>query len=306
MPFKRLYLLFLIVPALFLSCRKSYNRMGANTASRKEMINVVAKESSGDYASKKEVSVQELLHLKMSSSKKGILLTRIGYISSYNRGTKCPNWVAWHLTAEHTEGLYPREGVPYYADDGTVYGIGHVTPETCKNQYIVDLEVDEPRQHLEDWTREYNMSHGHMCPAGDNKWDKAAINQSFLLTNMCPQDERLNSGGWNTLEDKCRKWARKYGDIYIVTGPIFYEGARRSMGKNKIGIPDAFFKVVLCVNGAPKAIGFIYQNNSSSQSMKDCIHSVDEVEEIAGMDFFYSLTDSIEGEVEAMADLSEW
>lgn len=36
------------------------------------------------------------------------------------------------------------------------------------------------------------------------------------------------------------------------------------------------------------------------------VQSVDEVEEKAGMDFFYSLPDSIEDEVEAMADLSVW
>ena len=30
------------------------------------------------------------------------------YIASYNKDTKCPNWVAWHLTAGHADGSYKR------------------------------------------------------------------------------------------------------------------------------------------------------------------------------------------------------
>lgn len=234
------------------------------------------------------------------------ILERLGYITSYNHDTKCPNWVAWHLTKERTDGPFPRKGVPYYDENGTAIGIGDVTPETQRGDYFLDLESKEPRQQLSDWTRDYNMSHGHMCPAGDNKWDKAAMNQSFLLTNMCPQDEKLNGGGWKKLEEKCRTWANQYGGIYIVAGPIFNEPITRTLGEGKIAVPDAFFKVVLCLEGTPKAIGFLFKNDSSSQSIKDCVCSVDSVEELTGFDFFYSLPDDIEDVVESDANLSKW
>ena len=234
------------------------------------------------------------------------ILVRKGYCTSYNNETKCPNWVAWHLSREHTDGQFSRNGVPYYAEDGTVYGIGNITAEICKNGYFVDLEAKEPRQQLSDWTREYNMSHGHMCPAGDNKWDKVAMNQSFLLTNMCPQDEKLNGGGWQKLEEKCRSWANRFGEIYIVAGPIFNEPISRTIGEGQIAVPDAFFKVVLCIEGFPKAIGFIYKNDSSSQSIKDCVCSVDVVEELVGFDFFSSLPDKIEETIESESDLGQW
>ena len=234
------------------------------------------------------------------------ILKRIGYIVSYNNATKCPNWVSWHLIAEHTDGPYSRKGVPYYEDDGTVYGIGSVTPEMCKNGYVVDLESKEPRQLIDDWTGDYNMSHGHMCPAGDNKWNKAAINQTFLLTNMCPQDEKLNGGGWKSLEEKCRKWANHYGDIYIVTGPIFNGSINRTLGKGKIAIPDAFFKVILCLQGEPKAIGFVYSNDSSTQSMRDKVCSVDDIEDLTGFNFFSVLPDEIENQIESVSDYNSW
>lgn len=234
------------------------------------------------------------------------ILSRKAYTTSYNCNTKCPNWVAWYLTRERTDGPFSRKGVPYYSNDGSVEGIGYVTQETCRNGYFVDLEAKEPRQHLSDWTREYNMSHGHMCPAGDNKWDKAAMNQSFLLTNMCPQDEKLNGGGWKKLEEKCRIWANLYGIIYIVAGPVFNEPITRTLGDGKIAVPDTFFKVVLCLEGTPKAIGFLYRNDSSNQSMKDCVCSVDDIEEISGFDFFYSLPNDIEDAVESDSNLEKW
>jgi endonuclease G len=56
----------------------------------------------------------------------------------------------------------------------------------------------------------------------------------------------------------------------------------------------------------PKAIGFIYSNDDSNQSMNRNVHSVDEIEEVVGMDFFYHLPDSIEGYVEEMKDLFVW
>ena len=58
------------------------------------------------------------------------ILERLGYITTYNHDTKCPNWVAWHLTKERTDGPFPKKGVPYYDEDGTAIGIGDVTPET--------------------------------------------------------------------------------------------------------------------------------------------------------------------------------
>lgn len=232
------------------------------------------------------------------------LLVRLAYTTSYNRDTHCPNWVSWRLVREHTDGPFSRNEVPYYTEDGTIIGIGRVTSETIKNSYILDLESEVPRQQLTDWSTDYNMSHGHLCPAGDNKWDKAAINQTFLLTNMCPQDKNLNNGGWRALEEKCRTWAKLYGDIFIVAGPVFKGEPSRYLGQ--IAIPDAFFKVVLCMQTQPKAIGFLYHNDSSSQSIQETFCTIDDVEAITGFDFFSQLDDSIEDDIESHCNLNDW
>ena len=127
-----------------------------------------------------------------------VILQRKGYTTSYNRNTKTPNWVAWHLTDAHTRGRFQRK-------------------EEVFNE---DTSVPTPRATNMDY---YNSRYdrGHMCPAGDNKWDKEAMTESFLFTNICPQNHGLNKYEWNDIEMKCREWARKYGAIDIVCGPIF-------------------------------------------------------------------------------------
>lgn len=211
------------------------------------------------------------------------ILVREGYTTSYNKNTKNANWVAWHLTREHTSGQWSRKGIPY----------------------IVDTEVKGPRQELEDYySTTLTIDHGHMCPAGDNKWSAKAMEQTFLLTNMCPQNSALNRGDWEELESRCRGWANHYGEIWIACGPMFNEGYK-TIGDG-VGVPDAFYKVVLRTGKKPKALGFIYPNESAHHSMSHYLMSVDEVEERTGIDFFFNLPDEIENVVEASSNLNEW
>lgn len=221
---------------------------------------------------------------KLSKSMSEQIVSRKGYTASYNISTKNPNWVAWNLTREHASGSVPRY-----------------------KGYIDDYEIQGYVPKEEDW---YNMpsslSHGHMCPAGDNKWDEKAMEQTFLLSNMCPQTQKLNSGSWNKLEEKCRDWARRYGSIYIVCGPVYESDSPSTMGTAKIWIPDAFYKVILCMEGTPKAIGFIYANDEQPHNMQQSVRTVDEIETITGIDFFCSLPDDIENSIESIANFNNW
>lgn len=211
------------------------------------------------------------------------LLRRTGYTASYNRELRIVNWVAWHLTANHTSGPHKRKGIAY----------------------TEDTEVPAPRATTFDY-QQSGYDRGHMCPSGDNKWSREAQQDCFLLSNMCPQDHNLNGGDWNELEMACRRWAREYGDLYIVCGPVLYRQRHKTIGRNKITVPEAFFKVILCLQGEPKAIGFIYKNNLGNRPMDSYVNSIDEVERITGIDFFPSLPDDMEEKVEKEENISIW
>ena len=141
---------------------------------------------------------------------------------------------------------------------------------------------------------------GHMCPAGDNKWDVTAMQESFLMTNVCPQYKGLNSGVWNDIEIKCRDWARDEGDVYIVCGPVFFENRkeRELIGASRIPVPDAFFKVVLSNKHKGNGIGFVCENRGGGYDLNDYSMSINEVEELTGIDFFPALPDAMEDRIE--------
>ena len=211
------------------------------------------------------------------------LLRRVGYVVSYNPETHIPNWVAWQLTESHTTGPYKRKGIEFQEDN----------------------EAEGVKVNTFDYSRS-GYDRGHMCPSGDNKWDKTAQQQSFLMTNICPQNRNLNAGDWNEMENQCRKWAKQYGRIYIVAGPILYNQKHKTIGKAKVVVPEAFFKVVLCMEGTPKAIGFIYKNEAGNRPKGDYVNSIDAIERITGFDFFPALEDALEAKVEAEANLADW
>lgn len=302
-----LFIFILCVILLTVSCRRAHTRnkekyaQSETTVRANQLVSIAAGPQKVITASEKQFTPRKTL------SKEEILLHRIAYELSYNTETRQPNWVAWRLTSDHTDGPFPRKGVPYYDESGKAIGISSFTDDVVRGDYIVDLDVPSPRQEHNDWKEHpAGIDHGHMCPAADCKWDKGAMNQSFLLTNMCPQNHDLNGGVWDKLENKCRTWAKRFGELYLVAGPIFKNDERRFFGINKIPIPDAFFKVILCTSGNPKALGFIFPNNCTQHKLEDYALTVDDVENATGIDFFPALPDSIENEVEAHANIDDW
>lgn len=195
------------------------------------------------------------------------ILTRKAYVVSYNRDSRQPNWVAWRLTKDHTDGPVPRPATAWHDDK----------------------EVPQPRAYWQDY-RGTEWDRGHMCPAGDNKWDSVAMYESFLMTNACPQNKAMNSGTWNQIEMDCRKWARRYGEVVIVCGPLFLNQEHDSIGQHCIPVPEAFFKVVALLDpDNPKGIGYIVRNNEGRQKRDSYTNTIAEVERITGLTFFPDL-----------------
>ncbi len=210
------------------------------------------------------------------------ILIRRSYVLSYNKELKLPNWVAWKLTADHVDGNAPR-----------------------RNSFREDLDVPRPRATPADY-KGSGWSRGHMCPSGDNKWDPQANHETFLLTNICPQNANLNSGLWNSIEMDCRKWAKKWGEVFIICGPLPLRSPYETIGDNKVAVPKAFFKIVLCLGDSPKAFGFTVKNRSGEKKNDLYYNSVREIERLTNIDFLPLLPDSIEDRIETHADMAEW
>lgn len=205
-----------------------------------------------------------------------------GFTLSFNRRTHLPNWVAWELTADEARGTGKRSG--RFWQDKTVRG--------CASP---------------DDYRHTGYDRGHMAPAGDMKWSPEAMNDCFSMANMCPQVKSLNSGAWNTLEQKCRNRAIADSVVYIVAGPIPGEEPLAHIGDTGVDVPRRYFKVIISPYARiPQGIGFIMPNSYVEGGIQPCAVSIDSVESLTGYDFFAALPDSIENQLEAQCNFNRW
>ena len=69
--------------------------------------------------------------------------------------------------------------------------------------------------------------------------------ECFYLSNMVPQvGKGMNQGIWKDLEEKVRKWAIARGELFIFTGPVYEGGAKETIGKNRVAVPSALYKII--------------------------------------------------------------
>ena len=222
-----------------------------------------------------------------------IILHRKGYTVSYNPTTKIPNWVAWHLTADHTSGQAKRKGVEFHED----------------------TDVPEPRANTFDYMQS-GYDRGHICPSADRQNSKDANEQTFYLSNMQPQINGFNAGVWMNMEDHLRNtWnTSTYRDILYVCKGGTIDNTSQIAGytrNSKLIVPKYFFAAILAVkNGQYKAIGLWFEHKKNSdKNLSNYIVSIDELEKLTGIDFFCNLPDSIENKVESATKaemLSDW
>ena len=206
-----------------------------------------------------------------------------GFTLSYNSTTLIPNWVAYELTSSEVDGTYPRG-----------------------NGFGMDLNYNGKQAMREDYSNS-GWDKGHMAPAADMKWSRTAMYESFFLTNICPQDHDLNGNDWLTLEKLVREWAKQFGNVYVICGPIIGNNVYGTIGDNNVVVPDAFFKAILVVQGFHyHAIAFIMQNESVHHRIQEYALTVNDLEAICGLDLFPNIDDSIEEIIESDLYLKFW
>ena len=112
------------------------------------------------------------------------ILVRRGYTVSYNLKHNLPNWVAWELTPDKL-----------------------IERESRSDKFLPDPDLPEDVAVTTDDYKRSGWDRGHMCPAGDNRWHWRAMQESFYMTNICPQHHNLNRGDWKEATGK--NWKRR-------------------------------------------------------------------------------------------------
>ncbi len=222
--------------------------------------------------------------LELPLYQKGELVVRHpGYTLLYDEEHEQARWVAYHLSRVELYGSHDR------GDD-----------------FRADPSIPTGSAALDDY-RSSGYDRGHLIPAADLSWSQEAMSGSFFLSNMSPQAGEFNRGIWSKLEATVRNFADTEGAVYVVTGPVLTDGPYKTIGKNQVSVPNAYYKVVLDYQEPEyKAIGFLLPNEGSKKDLQAFAVSVDEVEEVTGIDFFHRLKDTEEDVLEASYDVSLW
>lgn len=216
-------------------------------------------------------------------SKDDIIVQHTGYTLSYNEEHEQPNWVAYLLTADKVfSGMSDRE-----------------------DNFREDPSIPTGSATLADY-RGSGYDRGHLIPAADQKWSAQAMDDSFFLSNMSPQTHSFNAGIWSKLESAVRTLAAQNQEICVVTGPVLTDGPYKTIGANKVSVPNSYYKVILDYYGPEKkAIGFVLAQDAKG-NLSAFAMTVDDVEALTGIDFFPLLSDSEESGLESAYDVSLW
>lgn len=160
---------------------------------------------------------------------------------------------------------------------------------------------------------------GHQIPSGDRTANSATNAQTFYYSNMTPQLSRLNQDRWVKLENKVRGWlggSDKPDTLYVVTGAILRTTGGSETVKyatdrsgNKIAVPNYYFKVLLHrKNDNYRSIGFWFQHKQypNTDPDRNDIKTVRQIEELTGFNFFASLPQAVQDQVETTVTYSAW
>lgn len=210
------------------------------------------------------------------------IISHTGFSLLYYEAHEQASWVAYLLTKEKTKRVHDRTD-RFYPDPKVSTGTA--------------LDVDY---------RGSGYDRGHLAPAADMGWSAISMSESFYFSNISPQRPDFNRGIWKKLEELVRVWAYEYDSIYVVTGPVLSEGLK-SIGPNKVSVPEYFYKVILDYTAPDvKGIGFILPNEGSASLLQTFAVTIDSVQKITGIDFFHQLPDEHETIIENTLCISCW
>lgn len=237
-------------------------------------------EESSEYIKEGERIKSDATAFFLPTSTTGQVIHHEGYSLSYSEPHEQAEWVAYELkSSQLSRSNFER---PYFEIDKAVK-TGAASWRNYKNS---------------------GYDRGHLVPAADRAYDKRAYDETFLTSNISPQDREFNAGIWNTLEQKVRYWARKYDGVFVVTAGVLKDDLK-TIGNEKVAVPELFYKIIYDPDHQ-KMIAFLMPNKNSNEPLYNFVVSVDSVEVLTGIDFFPALDDHIEDRLEAQSDFKEW
>jgi len=201
----------------------------------------------------------DFLNPRLSTKSKEVCYS--GFTVIHSGVTRTPLTSAEHLTKERLSKHVKRNG-EFHPDS--------------------NLPASD-RAELADYAQS-GYDRGHMAPAADMT-DKKSMSECFTLANMIPQNSNNNQNLWEGIERTVREFAKSSGDLYVVTGPIFY-GAKLKRLNGRVTVPTYVYKAVYDMN-SQQAAAYLVKNEKGKKYVRI---SIPELEKLSGIAVFPKLS----------------
>ncbi len=204
-------------------------------------------------------------------------VSRGEFIIGWSPSLRHPVWVAYHVPAE---AKYPVGARPSFTKDTEVKG------SPLASDY-----------------KHSGYDRGHMAPnyAIASRFGADMQKRTFRMSNIVPQSAALNRGVWRQLEHRIADlWTARYGEIWVIVGTISNPGAQ-TFEASQINIPQKFYQLVVAQEGYDvRAFAVVFDQKTSWDAWPTRhLVTIDELEEMTGLDFLAELPDFIQRPLES-------
>lgn len=184
----------------------------------------------------------------------------------YDKDNKIAKWVGYELTKEELSVHRKRE-----------------------DNFQEDTSIPSSfRATLYDYKRS-GYDRGHLAPNADIDLTEKTQQESFLLSNIVPQNSELNRFGWNELEKYIRNLAIKNERIFVITGAI---SGNKTIGINRVNIPSELYKIIY-IPEKNIGISFLVPNiDIDKKAIFSLTNEINFIELKTGSIFFPEIKDS--------------
>ncbi|NGX32164.1 MAG: Nuclease [Candidatus Anoxychlamydiales bacterium] len=203
------------------------------------------------------------------------ILKKTDYFIGYDSRGKIPLWVLESLSSKNLTKNANRKFSSFHED----------------------LEIYPLHKSSLDDYKHSGYDRGHLAPARSHSHSQEVLQETFLLSNICPQDHSLNSGLWFELEKLSRDLTSKYKHVDVISGPLFMPLEKNNkrfikdplIGENDVAVPTHFFKIIRFKNdkGSFETSSYILPNQKieKSKALNDFVSDLKTIEKSSGLIF---------------------
>ena len=215
-----------------------------------------------------------------------VVLDRGEFKIGWSPSLRHPVWCAYHVPAE---ARFPNSKRPSFIRDRAV------------------PSAPNPN----DYTRS-GFDRGHMVPnyAIVTRFGPDAQRKTFQMSNIAPQTENLNRGVWRDIEHRIAElWTARYGEIWVIVGGFTLRGhSTEIISGPEIEVPEMFYQIIVAQEGLNiRALAVLFdQVVPYGAYAARHIVSIDELEDLTGLDFLPDLPSFIQSPLESERPTRLW